>query len=125
MARQQGMTQIADTVAQGSVSDAADMRNPLCRVYVRESLMRQNPHGYAMHCEALADAKAAEHGKIVCPVRLIVGDQDPVTPFTSAQKLQESLSNANLHTLKNTGHWATIEAAEQSAGLLREHLSGL
>ncbi|MEX2408459.1 MAG: alpha/beta fold hydrolase, partial [Rhodovibrionaceae bacterium] len=53
-ARKDGMAGIAEAISQGSVAQAA---SPAMRAFVRESLLRQDPAGYAAHCDALAAAE--------------------------------------------------------------------
>ncbi len=118
-ARRDGMSGIADAVSQASLAKTAD---PVARAFVRESLLRQAPAGYAAHCEALAAAKPAEHDRIACPTLLIAGDQDPVAPVAMAQSLCGRIPGAKLEILAGVGHWMTMEAPAKSASLLSDHL---
>ena len=53
-----GMHEIALALVQAATSAETRQRSPLATAFVRESLMRQDPLGYARSCEALADAAA-------------------------------------------------------------------
>ncbi len=121
-ARRDGMAGIADSVSAASVAEASRRANPVAQAFVRESLMRQDPAGYAAHCRALAAAPAADHGSIRCPTLLIAGEKDPVAPVTMAGALKNRISGAELEILPDTGHWMTVEAPARSAELLRAHL---
>ncbi len=121
-ARRSGMAGIADSVSAASVSKRSRSGNPLTAAFVRESLMRQDPAGYAAHCEALSSATAAKHAAIRCPTLLVAGEDDPVAPVAMARALQERIDGARLETLPGVGHWMPIEAPERAAALLREHL---
>lgn len=101
-----GMADVASTIASGSVK----AESPVSHAFVRESLIRQSPEGYAAQCRALASAKALPHDRITCPVTLVTGREDPVAPPAMAEQLQQSLPNADLTLLPNTGHWPMIEA---------------
>src|SRR3546814_2926464 len=73
--RRNGMAGTADTVARSSLSPATRRGNPAAVAFVRESLLRQDPVGYAAHCEALAEAQPADHAAIACPTLLVTGDR--------------------------------------------------
>ncbi len=121
-ARRDSMAGIADSVSAASIAEESRRANPVAQAFVRESLMRQDPAGYAAHCRALAAAAAADHAAIRCPTLLIAGEKDPVAPVAMAQSLKNRISEAELTILPDTGHWTTIEAPGQSAELLRAHL---
>src|SRR4051812_20749480 len=61
LAREKGMADVADGVAAASLSAASKRDNTLAIAFIRENHMRQDVEGFAQACEALADAKAAEH----------------------------------------------------------------
>ncbi len=74
------MQAIADALVQAAISTETRTRRPVAVAFVRESLMRQCPDGYARSCDALADAQPAEVGGIECPTLLVTGDEDVVAP---------------------------------------------
>lgn len=121
-ARSDGMTAIADAVSTGSVSAAVRAANPAVPAFVRESLMRQEPSGYAAHCEALAAARPADHGAIRCPTLLVAGDDDPVAPLAMARQLNARISGSQVECLPEVAHWMMLEAPQRSAELLRAHI---
>ena len=121
-ARREGMVGIADSVSAVSVAEESCRANPVAPAVVRESLMRQNPAGYAAHCQALAAATAADHAAIRCPTLLIAGEKDPVAPVTMAEALKNRISGAELEILPGIGHWMTIESPGRSAESIRAHL---
>jgi len=85
--------------------------------------MRQDPAGYAAHCEALAEAHAADHSRITCPTLLVAGESDPVAPVVMARQLAEKIAAAQLEIIPGIAHWMMIEAPERSTALLAAHLS--
>ena len=121
-ARRRGMAGIADAISRASLAEASRETNPVAEAFVRESLMRQSPAGYAAHCLALASAAAADHGAIGCPALLIAGERDPVAPVAMAEALKGRIDGAVLEVLPGTGHWMTMEMPRRSAELLRAHL---
>jgi len=118
-ARAQGMAGIADAVSAGSVADG----QLVATAFVRESVMRQDPAGYAAHCEALSRAGAADHAAIHCATVLIAGEADPVAPVDMARRLQAAIAGARLETIPGVAHWMMVEAPRRSAELLHAHLN--
>ncbi len=121
-ARREGMAGIAGSVSAASVAEESRRANPVAQAFVRESLMRQNPAGYAAHCQALAAATAADHTAVRCPTLLIAGERDPVAPVAMAEALKNRISGAELEILPGIGHWMTIESPGRSAESIRAHL---
>jgi pimeloyl-ACP methyl ester carboxylesterase len=124
-AREHGMTGIAEAVSTSSVAETSLRRNPVVKAFVRESLMRQDPMGYATHCEALSEATAASHAKIECSTMLIAGEHDNIAPIAMNQDLAGNIRNARLEIIAGVGHWMMVEAAERSADIMRNHLNEL
>ena len=117
-----GMQEIADAVAQASTSSETKQRNPTAYAYARESLMRQDPDGYARTCDALADAQAAEVSKIDCPVLLVTGDEDVVAPPQSVRQMATKITGARVEVLRGCGHWTPVEKPEECSDLVRRFL---
>ena len=118
-ARSQGMAKIADAVSAASVAGGASC---VARAFVRESVMRQQPMGYAAHCEALSAAQPADHAAIGCPSLLIAGEADPIATVAAARELNRRITGSRLEILPEAAHWMMVEAPRRSAGLLRAHI---
>jgi pimeloyl-ACP methyl ester carboxylesterase len=121
-ARAKGMAGIASSVSSGSVAARSRAENPLTAAFVRESLMGQDPRGYAAHCEALSTALAADHSAIRCPTLLVAGAADRVAPPDMARDLHARIAGSRLEIVPGIAHWMMVEAAQRSAQLLRAHL---
>ena len=124
LARSGGMTEIADAIVGGALSSETRSRNPAAIAFVRESIMRQCPEGYARSCEALAGAQAANHQRIRCPTIIINGEEDAVAPPSMARTLAERISGARAIILPRCGHWPTIERVDEVNIELRRFLGG-
>ena len=124
-AKKEGMASVATAVANGSLSSATKNSNPAAFAFVRESLMRQDPYAYASHCLALSEAQAYRLSDMHCPVTLVTGSEDPITPPAMARTLHADLPQSNLIMLPDIGHWPTIEAAQQSSHCLSTALTEL
>jgi pimeloyl-ACP methyl ester carboxylesterase len=121
-----GMHEIALALVNAATSADTRQRQPVATAFVRESLMRQDPEGYARSCEALAACTPAAVERITAPVLLVTGDEDVVAPPQSVRAMAERLVQAQgLRTviLNRCGHWTPIERAEDSARELRAFLA--
>ncbi len=117
-ARKNGMSAIADAICNASLSAKTKESNPAVVAFVRESILRQDPAGYARHCEALAAMQPPDHSAISCPTRLVTGAEDVVAPPAMGERLQAAIPGAELHVLSDCGHWTMLEMPSESA----EHL---
>jgi 3-oxoadipate enol-lactonase len=123
MARTQGMAGIADQIIAGTLAPRTHAENPAAVAFVRETILRQPPEGYARNCEALANATMADLHRIAAPTLLVTGDCDPVAPVGMAQVLADGISEAALTVLDRCGHWVTVEQAADAARLMAGHLA--
>ncbi len=121
-ARGGAMDAIADQIIAATLSPSTHSDKPSAVAFVRESVMRQPPEGYAKACEALAKAQAYPVERIDVPVLLIAGDTDPVAPPSMATALKDRIPNARMVLLERCGHWIPIERAHESSQLIAEFL---
>jgi len=119
-----GMQVIADTLVQASTSAETRARRHAVVAYVRESLMRQDPEGYALSCEALAEAQPADTTAITCPTVLVTGDEDGVAPPHSVRAMGGKIAGSRVEVLKGCGHWTPLEKADECIEILRRFYAG-
>lgn len=120
-----GMHEIALALLNVSISADTRARQPLAVAFVRETLTRQDPEGYARTCAALADAPAAAVEQIEAPVLLVTGDEDVVAPPQAVRAMAEQLHRARsvrVVVLPKCGHWTPVERADECARELRTFL---
>ena len=120
-----GMHEISLALVNASISADTRQRQPVATAFVRESLMRQDPEGYARNCEALAAAPAAAVERIEAPVLLVTGDEDVVAPPQAVRAMAERLTGAkSMRTviLSRCGHWTPVERAEDCMRELKSFL---
>jgi 3-oxoadipate enol-lactonase len=122
-AREGDMQPIADALVQASLSSESRMRKPSAVAFVRESLMRQDPDGYARSCEALAEMQPADTSRIACPTLLVTGDEDVVAPPQSVRMMGEKIKGSRVEVLRGCGHWTPVEKPDECIGLLQKFLS--
>lgn len=113
LARKDGMAPIADALLEASISRDSRMHKPIVCAFVREVLMAQSAEGYALTCEALAQAESADLAAIECPSLLITGDEDKVGSPTDTSAMARQIARSQLMILENTGHWTGIERPEE------------
>jgi 3-oxoadipate enol-lactonase len=121
-----GMHEITQGLLQAALSAHTREQAPLAVAFVRESLMRQDPSGYANTCEALADAQAAEVQRITAPVLLVTGDADGVAPPQAVRGLAEKLHaarNTRVVVVPRCGHWTPIERPDECQRELRDFIA--
>jgi pimeloyl-ACP methyl ester carboxylesterase len=118
-ARTDGMAEIAEAVKTAGTSNTSKANNPAAAAFVRESLMRQCPNGYALTCEALAGARAAEARRIACPTLIVNGDEDQTAPASMARALGDQIERAEVTILPRCGHWAPLEQPKEVNDLLK------
>jgi len=81
---------------------------------------------YALHCLALRDgAVRADHGSIVCPTLLMVGDQDLVTPISWQRQIATEIANSRIRIIPNTAHMTMLESPAVFNTVLLEFLAAL
>jgi len=114
-----GMQAIADTLVQAATSAETKAKKHAVVAYVRESLMRQDPEGYARSCEALADAQPADAAAIACPTLLVTGDEDGVAPQAAVRAMSDKISGSTVEVLRGCGHWTPLEKPDECIDLLR------
>jgi 3-oxoadipate enol-lactonase len=104
-----GMADIADQVVNHTTAAETRRIRPVAAAYIRESIMRQPAAGYAAMCDILAGAGAVCVDRVECPVMLVGGDEDPVAPPDAVREIGALLAQPRLRTLRNCGHWPTVE----------------
>jgi len=122
-ARAEGMAGIAQAIVQGALSAHSRETQPVTVACVRESVMRQDPEGYARTCEALADAQPADLSRVACSALVVTGDEDAIAPPQVARGLASRLPQARVEVLPRCGHWTPLERAAECQGLARDFLA--
>ncbi|OZI60413.1 alpha/beta fold hydrolase [Bordetella genomosp. 11] len=118
-----GMQAIADAIVAGATSADTRQHQPAAVALVRESVMRQDPDGYARSCDALADAQAAPVENIACPTLLVTGDEDGVAPPQSVRAIGERIRDSRVAIYPRCGHWTTFERPDACLRELKDFYS--
>ncbi len=81
---------------------------------------------YALHALALRDgAVRSDHGQIVCPTLLLVGDQDLVTPISWQRQIAARIANSRIRIIPNTAHMTMLESPAVFNTVLLDFLAPL
>ena len=123
-ARAEGMAGVADALVQASTSTETKRRRHAAVAFVRESLMAQDPDGYARSCDALAEMQAADTTRIACPTLLVTGDEDAVSPPQSVRMMGQRLAGSRVEVLRGCGHWTPVEMPDECIQLLKQFYGG-
>jgi len=119
------MQEIADAIVKGATSAQTKQDRPAVLALVRESVMRQQPEGYAQSCEALAGAQAAAVEALDVPALLVTGDQDGVAPAANVEALAGRIAGSRHLVFGGCGHWTTYEQPQACVQALREFYSAM
>lgn len=122
-----GMQEIADSLVQAATSSSSKQKRHAAVAFVRESLMRQSPDGYARSCEALADMQSVDTAKLACPMLLVTGDEDAVAPPQAVRQMADRIAGSGaqvqVEVLRGCGHWTPVEMPDECSDLLRRFLA--
>lgn len=121
----QGLQEVTDALLITAVSEHTKRNNPSAYAYVRESLMRQSPLGYAATCEVLSQARSADIERISSPVLLVTGEEDKVSPPETVHALARRFTSGKSVVFTRCGHWTPIEkpheCAREARAFLKRH----
>ncbi len=120
--RQEGMSNCAQALSASSLSPYTLRANPVAAAFVRESLMHQTRDGYAANCEALAGARGVDATKLRCPVLVVTGRDDAVTPVSMGQQITDKCGRGSLVVLDQCGHWTPVERPVECSNALQRFL---
>ncbi len=122
-ARETGLFDIAEAISEFALSASTRQTQPVTVAYVRESIASQDAEGFARNCIALGEAQAARTELIRCPVLVVNGDEDMVTPLSGARQLADRLHDARVEVLGRCGHWPMLERTAESQRALAGFLA--
>lgn len=121
-ARINGMQGIADVIADVALAQSSKKGFSNTQGFVREMVINQPAEGYALSCEALSEAQAADASRIKCKCLLITGDEDKVAPPENVERLHQALPKSEYRLLNQCGHWTLTEQVEAVNNHINEFL---
>ncbi|KAK5312832.1 hypothetical protein LTR93_011180 [Exophiala xenobiotica] len=113
----EGMRTVAKAVASAGTSDRTKAHHSGGFAAVLTSLLSQDPESYAKGCTASTSAHElqVDLGQSHPKVQSIGGDEDKVSPPAYTKQLTQTLPNATLSMLSETGHWDTSGVIDGTA----------
>jgi pimeloyl-ACP methyl ester carboxylesterase len=91
--------------------------------FIRHSPCTQTIDGFFRQIEAIRGYDVLERASAVrCPVLVVVGEDDLITPPRYAEQLAQRIPQARLHLLPGVGHSPVLEDARGFSRLLDEFL---
>ncbi|MEU8076274.1 alpha/beta hydrolase [Catellatospora citrea] len=106
----------------GAVGAGSDLAPRIARARVNNDVQLHFQGG------GCGPAEMAPYGAdITCPVLVLAGEHDPVSPAAGAQRLPAALPNTDVavHVLPGVGHSVLRQAPGEAAALIREFVKGL
>jgi 3-oxoadipate enol-lactonase len=120
--RTEGLPSIAPAIIKGGLSPYTFVNKPELVGFVRELLLRQSTEGYAACCEAMAASTAADISRITCPVLVIAGEDDAISPPANGSAFAAELADGRYKAIEKCGHWQPIEQPAALNAILEEFL---
>ena len=114
--------EIAEAISEAALSASSKQQQPVTVAFVRECVGAQSVEGLARNCLALGESVAAAHAQVRCPVLIVNGDEDVVTPLQAARQLADRLPDARVEVLSRCGHWPMLERTTDCQRALRDFL---
>lgn len=123
-AAREGMQALAASLADSLFAPARRSEAPLRETLVRMALA-QGVTKFTAHQKALATRpdQRAGLGGLSCPLLVLCGTEDGVTPLEAGRALAEAVPEGRCIALPGTGHLAVLEAPQIVAGHLAEFLT--
>jgi 3-oxoadipate enol-lactonase len=122
-ARAAGVAALVDGLLQIWFTSGSIAANTAGVRYVRSALERTSGEGYALACEALANADLrANAAEIDAPTLVVCGDADIPSFLDAARWLEANIRNARLRWITDVKHASVIERPGSAVELLREFL---
>ena len=109
--RQDGVAPLVDSMLPKMLTSAAPHET---REWVRGIMMASSVEGVIRAQEAMAERpdSSALLPTVDVPTLIVVGEEDPVTPPSDAERMAAAIPNARLVKLANAAHLSNVEQAD-------------
>ena len=119
--RSQSTSSLVVPTAQRWFAPGVIEEHPVVAGRLLHNLQDADDESYALVCEALRDFDVIDRlGEITVPVLAIYGDEDPVTPQSSAEEIAAGVRDGRTVGIEHSGH---LPPANQPAATARELLA--
>jgi 3-oxoadipate enol-lactonase len=125
-ARKEGMKALLDQTMERWFTPSFLKQNSKMLALIREQLLATPVSGYIGSAEAIRRLNYLERlSKIKMPTLIVVGEDDPGTPVSASEAMQERISNSKLVILPSARHLSNVEQAEAFNAALLKFLRSL
>ena len=92
---------------------------------VRQIMESSSKEGVIAALRAMADRPDSSDllPRINAPTLIVVGDQDPITPPSDAERMKKAMPNASLVTIANAAHLSHMEKPDEFNNAVEQFLS--
>ena len=121
----QGMKPVVDAMLPKLLHPETVSRRPEAVIRLRDMMLQTKPEGAAAALEGMAtrDDQTELLSKISVPTLIIVGKDDPITPFWDSEKMHERINASRLVVIKTACHVPNLERPEEFNDALLEFLT--
>lgn len=104
--------QVEETMERWFTPSFLKQGSPMLNV-IRKQILATSVHGYVGCAEAIRKLNNLDQlSKINIPILIMVGEDDPGTPVSASQTIQERISNSKLVILPSARHLSNIEQSK-------------
>jgi 3-oxoadipate enol-lactonase len=125
--REKGMTPYAEESVKNLFAPASLIDKPEAVNRIRHTIAQASDDNVTKTLMALAARKDTCNvlPAITCPVLILVGSEDKVTPIEAARKMHELVPGSHLQTIEGAGHVSNLENPETFNTALEAFLHSL
>ena len=121
--REEGLGAIVDGAMTRWFTQGADTHCPERKQFTRQRFLASDAEGYALCCEALAEADVrADLERITAPTLVMAAEGDPVTTVSMGLELAAAIKEARFEPVSEAAHLFAVEQPEQVNSLLLDWL---
>jgi 3-oxoadipate enol-lactonase len=126
-ALREGMSTIADAMLPKLLAPATHAAEPQIVRRVSDMILQTDPQGAAAALRGMAVRRDQTKllGEIKCPVLIIVGSLDAITPPADAEFMHREISGSRLEVIAGAGHVSNLERPAEFNRALEKFLGGL
>ena len=121
--REEGLGAIVDGAMTRWFTQGANTHCPERKQFTRQRFLSSDAEGYALCCEALAEADVrADLERITAPTLVMAAEGDPVTTVSMGLELAAAIKEARFEPVSEAAHLFAVEQPEQVNSLLLDWL---
>jgi len=111
LVREKGAAAVAEALLPKLVGDTTRRERPAIVEAVRKQIIGSSPEAIAGALAALMTRPDSTPtlSTIRCPVQIIVGDEDAITPPPLSEQMHRDISGSELTVIKGAGHMSNME----------------